>query len=439
MGMLLNNKDDKKGMRDSHGVYFEAHEHIGYSMKFPDTSNTRYQCFSEASAEIIFNLLVYRQLMLFMRDRKLSLLFNHLEQNIWKAINDIRTVIECIILLWYGQNVSHPAMRIMRSSKGGLRNLWDMGPTIRKIIAHCRRVIADPDLICGPNLSFETASMDGQPWERPEAMYAAHALLPTLPMNEVRAALVAFFEGALETWERFGADVLDVELTDKQKEDAWMPSTNDASEGWLGANARQARRRAPNATIDIINAKSRYKHNGTGDFIAGNLDTGDGQKFLRQKARAIGAEGREKNRKIAQAEHDTNTVAEHRDQKAKSDAKKAAEINAINKCTPIFDITRFTDPAALKDIPKPVLELQLKWHRLRELETDKKSEVPAISKLNKGPMAEAIVAALGRWLPRVASGEVPRLGRPVAVPVDAEEKRVESDEEEDDAGYGERD
>jgi hypothetical protein len=125
MGMLLNNKDDKKGQQDSHGVYFNAHEHIGYSIRFPDTSNTRYQCFSLAAAEIIVNLTIYRQLMQFIRDRKMSLLYNHLEQNIWTAINDLRTIIELIILLWYGQNFSHPVMRLVRSltSEGGLRNL----------------------------------------------------------------------------------------------------------------------------------------------------------------------------------------------------------------------------------------------------------------------------------------------------------------------------
>ncbi|KAJ7654234.1 hypothetical protein B0H17DRAFT_1146850 [Mycena rosella] len=47
--------------------------------------------------------------------------------------------------------------------------------------------------------------------------------------------------------------------------------------------------------------------------------------------------------------------------------------------------------------------------------------------------------ALGCWLPRVASREVPKLGQQVAVPVDAEETCVESEEEADDAGYRERD
>ncbi|KAJ7761749.1 hypothetical protein B0H16DRAFT_1688378 [Mycena metata] len=332
MGMLLNNKDDKKGQQDSHGVYFCAHEHIGYSIKFPDTSNTRYQCFSEAAAEIIVNLPVYRDLMEFIRFRKMSLAYNHLEKNIWTAINDIRTIIELVVLLWYGQNFSHAVMRVVRSrtSTGGLRNLWDMGPAIRGVIAHLERVILDPDIIMGDNLSFETAAMDGQPWERPEAMYAAHALLPTLPRNELRAVFIEFMEGALETWRRFGSDILGVELTEEQKRRAMMPTTNDCNEGWLGSNSRVALRRAPNASLEYINAKSQYKHNGTAAFIEEKLDTPEGQKFLRQKAQEISADGRQKKRKLNQAEHDAKTVAEHRANKEKSDKKKADEIKAIN-------------------------------------------------------------------------------------------------------------
>ncbi|KAJ7761750.1 hypothetical protein B0H16DRAFT_1688379 [Mycena metata] len=112
---------------------------------------------------------------------------------------------------------------------------------------------------------------------------------------------------------------------------------------------------------------------------------------------------------------------------------------AINKCVPIFDISRFTDEISLKSIHVPQIDLQLKWHRLREIETDKKSEVPALSKLNKKQKADLIVAALERWLPRVDAGEVPRMGRAVPVALDEEEIPAEPEEEEDDAGYGERD
>jgi hypothetical protein len=110
-------------------------------------------------------------------------------------------------------------------------------------------------------------------------------------MNEVRATLIEFLEGALEAWQRFGSDILGVHLTDEQKRKAMMPTTNDAAEGWLGGNARVAKRRAPNATLEFINAKSQYKHNGTADFIAEKLDTPAAQQFLRQRAQAISGEG----------------------------------------------------------------------------------------------------------------------------------------------------
>lgn len=53
------------------------------------------------------------------------------------------------------------------------------------------------------------------------------------------------------------------------------------------------------------------------------------------------------------------------------------------------------------------MDLQLRWHRLREMETDKKTEVLAVSKLkNKSEKAAALVAALECWLPKVWAGEV---------------------------------
>ncbi|KAJ6553380.1 hypothetical protein B0H19DRAFT_1296083 [Mycena capillaripes] len=134
-GMLLNNKDNKKGQQDSHGVDFCAHKHIGFALRFLDTSNTRYQCFSKAPAEVTVNLIVYRQLMHFIRDRKMSFAFNHLEKNIWTAMNNLLTIIELIIMLSYGQSFIHPVMRVARSQSrtGGLHNLWDMGPAFDQL------------------------------------------------------------------------------------------------------------------------------------------------------------------------------------------------------------------------------------------------------------------------------------------------------------------
>ncbi|KAJ7851424.1 hypothetical protein B0H14DRAFT_2581448 [Mycena olivaceomarginata] len=128
-------------------------------------------------------------------------------------------------------------------------------------------------------------------------------------------------------WRRFGSDILGTELTDVQKRKAMMPATNDANEGWLGVQARVALRRAPNARLEFIQVPKRK----------------------------------------VEAEHDRQTVVEYREKKTKADLKKAAEIAEINKCDPVFDITQFTDPGMLKEILVPQLDLQLKWHRLREL------------------------------------------------------------------------
>ncbi|KAJ6529797.1 hypothetical protein B0H19DRAFT_1082901 [Mycena capillaripes] len=61
-----------------------------------------------------------------------------------------------------------------------------------------------------------------------------------------------------------------------------MP-TNDSNKGWMGANARVAKRWAPNATLEFINAKSQH-YNGTAAFIADNLNTAAGQQFLQKQA-----------------------------------------------------------------------------------------------------------------------------------------------------------
>jgi hypothetical protein len=62
-----------------------------------------------------------------------------------------------------------------------------------------------------------------------------------------------------------------------------------------------------------------------------------------------------------QAAHDIQTVIEHRVNKQKSDKKKAGKLKARNKCGPIFLISNFMDPAILKDVHLPHINLQLKW------------------------------------------------------------------------------
>jgi hypothetical protein len=63
------------------------------------------------------------------------------------------------------------------------------------------------------------------------------SLSSTLPY--LKPVLVAFFKGALETWKRFTPEFqkggLIDQSTSEDQEMAWMPPTNDANEGALGA------------------------------------------------------------------------------------------------------------------------------------------------------------------------------------------------------------
>ncbi|KAJ6614655.1 hypothetical protein B0H10DRAFT_1950479 [Mycena sp. CBHHK59/15] len=90
-------------------------------------------------------------------------------------------------------------------------------------------------------------------------------------------------------------------------------------------------------------------------------------------------------------------------------------------------------------LPVQTAHDEKQWKCTKELETDKKTQIPALFKLSKTQKAEVIVAALGCWLPRVESGEVPQLGHQVPEPLEPKEKIVELEEEKNDAGYEDQD
>ncbi|KAK7008427.1 hypothetical protein R3P38DRAFT_3210636 [Favolaschia claudopus] len=118
--------------------------------------------------------------------------------------------------------------------------------------------------------------------------------------------------------------------------------------------------------------------------------------------------------------------------------KKAAELEEIDSCEPIWDTTRFTDPAQCKKITVPQIDLQHKWHRLREVETDKKIEIPSTSKLKKAEKAEVLVGAIRRWMSRVEAGEVQLMGKGNTEAPEEQNETIESDDEEDEVGYGDQ-
>ncbi|KIJ42633.1 hypothetical protein M422DRAFT_254077 [Sphaerobolus stellatus SS14] len=76
-GSLFNHKDDKKGHQGSLAIFFEGK--TGRFVRFPDTSNTRYQSHCEAAAELIVQLDLYIVFLEEIKEKKDNRTFNNLE------------------------------------------------------------------------------------------------------------------------------------------------------------------------------------------------------------------------------------------------------------------------------------------------------------------------------------------------------------------------
>ncbi|KAI0039142.1 hypothetical protein FA95DRAFT_1453394, partial [Auriscalpium vulgare] len=289
-GALFNHKDDKKGAQDTYRNYL--HEHYNRRTKFPDTSNTRYQSYCEAAAEI----LVYRsglvEFLKLIKDKKTTRTLNHMEQNVYNALLDMPTLTELAVLVLYAQSITHPYMRVVRGSDSGDSNMLNYGPFHREVLNFIKKLIADPGLLLARDATAATGAMDGLQWHRPEAMYAVRALAPRLPHLE--GALVAFLRGALTTWERFTSEFAPGGLIDlataSERERAWMPATNDANEGALGSFRLHARTK-PNSTIHAYNAQATYTHNDTEAFMTAVFIQPDDHLHLMRQARALDSSG----------------------------------------------------------------------------------------------------------------------------------------------------
>ena len=120
-----------------------------------------------------------------------------MEQNVYKALHDIPTLTELAVLSLYSQSICITYMKQVHSNPE--TSALDLGSLHDDVKSHCKKIIENPDLLLNPDATYTSGALYGKPWERPEAFYAIHSMLPTLP--HLSDALVTFFKGALETWE----------------------------------------------------------------------------------------------------------------------------------------------------------------------------------------------------------------------------------------------
>jgi hypothetical protein len=422
-GALFNHKDDKKGHHDIFQIFFESS--LGYIFSFPDTSNTRYQSYCLAACALNVHLPLYISFLELIQDKKDSGLFNHMEQNVYKALHDIPTLTELCVLALYSISISAPYMRQVRGPEHDTTNVLNLGPLHKKVKAHCQAIIDHPDLLLAPDASYEDGSMDGMIWHQPEVFYAVHQLIPQLP--HLREALIEFFEGALDKWKRFSSEFAPgstiATASSEKHAQAFMRATNDKNEGALGSFQVQTRYR-PSMTLPQHNAHAMYKKNGIKSYMC--TLTPAQCKWIHKKTHSLDSSGQEKKRRQAQAKADKITSDQNRKRKQLLQAKKDAAKAKREAVVPRLDVND------IKNAPgtNAHLDLQLDWHRSK----DSTGSIPKKKDLtNKELKVKALTEAVTRH--NMANQHSIMTGQPSGSIIDVfHEEEVETDEdlEEDD-------
>jgi len=209
-----------------------------------------------------------------------------MESNLWKALHDSATLSELAILALYGEAVSYPYVKTIRSTSksGEKQNMLDLGPLHQKVSTHIRAMIANPSNLLCENPCFNIASLEGDEWQYPDIFKSIRDL--DLPYLE--ELLVAFFTGADETWSRFTSEfspggLIDTATTE-ERDLAWMPATNDENEGALGS-FRKLIRQQPQLTMQAYNGLTMFFRNNTQLFMEAKFTTEEDYKFLHKVAR----------------------------------------------------------------------------------------------------------------------------------------------------------
>jgi len=248
-------------------------------------------------------------------------------------------------MVLYQQAVSKPYMRAVRRPGEKAENILDLGPLHRLVMEFVSKVIETPEILISPDATAVEGSMDGKDWDNPQAMEAVFRLIPELP--HIKEITVAFFRGSLPTWIRFSAEFAPGGLIDEasaeEKHWAWMPSTNDANEGALGAY-RVIIRNKPSMTLHQYNALAMFRHNNTQDYMDAVFVAAD-HKFVMQEARRIDASGLEKKRRQKLVDYRLEVARirkgkeDARKQKAIDDALRLSKVVLISSMEAIMELT----------------------------------------------------------------------------------------------------
>ncbi|KAK7027200.1 hypothetical protein R3P38DRAFT_2527033 [Favolaschia claudopus] len=151
-----------------------------------------------------------------------------MEQNVFDGLHDIPTRTELCATTMYYQAVSVPYMRKIRGANASEDHVLRLGPLRARLITHLDKLIAEPDLLVGPAVSYETAVLmvAGKPWDH---VLAVQKYAPDLP--HLKGLTLDLLMGARVAWKRFSGECSDegdiAAATEDQMDRAQMEKTND--------------------------------------------------------------------------------------------------------------------------------------------------------------------------------------------------------------------
>jgi len=395
VGALVRNKEETKGFPDEFRTYSMAH--LAYEISFPDTSNTRYQCYGDAATELIWHPDFYIGFLdQHGKKKKRAAGLNHMEMNILKGLEDPETRTELAVFALYSEAVSKPYAISVRGTYNESKNALDLGPDHLKIITHVDTLIKNPSLLIGDQPSHKTGALYGTCWDQDiiDHIHSIHNQLPYL-----QQALIAFLQGAREKWVDFikeyaeGSDISN--STAEERLLSFRPPTNDHSEGsggmWKGSS-----RFAPSMTTHQKNARIFLQLNSS-DIETFSDFPEPVRMFARGEAREVDAAGLPAKEREKQAKADREAADEEQREverlRGVREAKEAKELTMIRGFQPILDLTKFlTLPDS--ELKSDLLKRQLVWHR--RVGGDKKLPLGTFSNTKKSVMKDLVAGALAR-------------------------------------------
>ncbi|KAJ7050444.1 hypothetical protein C8F01DRAFT_1345376 [Mycena amicta] len=290
LGALLKHKDGERGYQERTSIFMRRVKLELYDLEesgeFTAVSNNRYGCYTEAAAEVIMFHTHIQELIEEIIDGKTqSGQANHVEKNVLKGLNDPPTMTENAALALYGCCVSWPYMAMVRGTRDAPINLISLTALHRRLPEFCAHLAANPHLLLDPDTPLDQLTLDGK-------LPRKHLLIPSIRLIQgdlpnLLLIISTMFAGAVEGWKHFTPEfqvggTFD-QLTPYQRQNLFLLSTNDVSEGVLG-EARLHFRRNPNSSLESFSNKTRVRRNDTEAFIKKRCDD-TVQRFVRVEVR----------------------------------------------------------------------------------------------------------------------------------------------------------